>query len=309
VNEGSSVTLTATGSDPNGGPVTYAWDLNNDNVFETPGQNVSFAGVDGPATFIVAVQVTDDSGLSAVASATVTVNNVAPAVGAITAPTSPVKVSTPVNASASFTDPGVLDTHTATWAWGDSNTSNGVVTEANGSGSVTGSHNYTSAGLYTITLTVTDKDGASNQSTFQTLVVYNPQGGFVTGGGIFNSPAGAYLEKPTKKGPAVIAFVVKYLLNANKPSGTVEFIFLAGNLQFRATSFDWLVVDQVNDTAQFQGSGKINGQGNYKFMVWAADAHPDTFRIKIWYVDGSGEHVVYDNGANQPLLSGAIEIH
>jgi hypothetical protein len=43
-------------------------------------------------------------------------------------------------------------------------------------------------------------------------------------------------------------------------------------------------------------------------MVWAADAHPDTFRIKIWYVDGSGEHVVYDNGTNLPLLGGAIEI-
>ncbi len=49
VDEGSSVTLTATGTDPEGQPLTYAWDLDNNGTFETPGQSVSFAGVDGPA--------------------------------------------------------------------------------------------------------------------------------------------------------------------------------------------------------------------------------------------------------------------
>ena len=278
VNEGSSVTLTATGTDPEGQPLTYAWDLDNNGTFETPGQSVSFTGVDGPATLTVNVQVTDNGGLTAKASTTVTVNNVAPVVGVITAPTSPVKVSTTVSASANFTDKGVLDTHTAIWDWGDGTTSTGIVTESNGSGSVAGSHNYTTAGLYTIKLTVTDKDGASGQSTFQTLIVYNPQGGFVTGGGWFNSPLGAYYDKPTKKGPAVTVFLVKYLKNANVPSGSLDFIFAAGNLQFKATNFDWLIVDKTNKTAQFQGSGKINGSGNYKFMIWASDKNTDTFR-------------------------------
>jgi predicted extracellular nuclease len=78
VNEGSSVTLTATGTDPEGQPLTYAWDLDNNGTFETLGQSVSFTGLDGPATLTVNVQVTDNGGLKAVASATVIVNNVAP---------------------------------------------------------------------------------------------------------------------------------------------------------------------------------------------------------------------------------------
>ena len=49
VNEGGSVTLTATGSDPNGDSLTYAWDLDNNGSFETPGQSVNFAGLDGPS--------------------------------------------------------------------------------------------------------------------------------------------------------------------------------------------------------------------------------------------------------------------
>jgi predicted extracellular nuclease len=78
VNEGGSVALTATGTDPEGQPLTYAWDLDNNGTFETSGQSVAFAGVDGLATLTVKVQVTDNGGLTAVAEATVTVNNVAP---------------------------------------------------------------------------------------------------------------------------------------------------------------------------------------------------------------------------------------
>lgn len=77
--------------------------------------------------------------------------------GSITAP-STVGLSAPFSGSANFTDPGIADTHTASWDWGDGITT-GTVTEDNGSGSVTNTHTYTTSGTYTITLTVTDKDG------------------------------------------------------------------------------------------------------------------------------------------------------
>jgi Bacterial Ig-like domain len=80
IDEGSSATVTASGNDPEAGPLQYAWDLDNDGTFETAGQTAAFSAVaiDGPATRTIAVLVTDDGGLTATDTATVTVANVLP---------------------------------------------------------------------------------------------------------------------------------------------------------------------------------------------------------------------------------------
>ena len=77
-------------------------------------------------------------------------NNVPPTVGAIAAPVDPVQVNNNILFSADFTDPGVLDTHTAQWDWGDGTSSAGTVNETNGSGTVNGSYGYSAPGVYTI---------------------------------------------------------------------------------------------------------------------------------------------------------------
>lgn len=60
----------------------------------------------------------------------------------------------------------------------------------------------------------------------------------------------------------------------------------------------------------FQGIGTINGEGSYKFMIWAGDGGPDTFRIKIWEEDAEGiETVTYVNGFDQVIGGGNIVIH
>jgi uncharacterized protein len=73
--EGSTVTLSATGSDPENGPLTYAWDLDDDGTFETAGQSVEFsaAGLQAPAIADVAVQVTDNKGHTGTDTTTVQV--------------------------------------------------------------------------------------------------------------------------------------------------------------------------------------------------------------------------------------------
>ena len=82
VPEGGSVGLTGSGSDPEGQPLTYTWDLDNNGTFETPGQNVTFsaASLDGPTTRTVVLRVCDNGSpsLCATSSATVNVTNVAP---------------------------------------------------------------------------------------------------------------------------------------------------------------------------------------------------------------------------------------
>ena len=50
VAEGGQVTLSGTGSDPDMDPLSYAWDLNNDGTFETPGQSVTFSAAESRRT-------------------------------------------------------------------------------------------------------------------------------------------------------------------------------------------------------------------------------------------------------------------
>src|ERR687888_582798 len=83
--EGSSILLSASGSDPEGGPLSYAWDLDDNGSFETPGQSVTYSALDGPATPTVKVQVTDNGGLTDIAQAAVDISNVAPTVTSLTA--------------------------------------------------------------------------------------------------------------------------------------------------------------------------------------------------------------------------------
>jgi PKD domain len=78
VDEGASVVFSGGGSDPEGGTLTFAWDLDGDGVFETPGQSPSLRADDGPSVRTVMVQVTDDGAATATATASVAVANVAP---------------------------------------------------------------------------------------------------------------------------------------------------------------------------------------------------------------------------------------
>jgi hypothetical protein len=119
--------------------------------------------------------VTDNQGASGTATATVTVSN-APFVVNITAPTAPAPVNTVVAASATIADPGTIDTHTASWDWGDGTKTSGTVTESGGSGIVAGSHAFASAGSYPVTLCVADDDGTT--ATAHVVVAISPTGGF-----------------------------------------------------------------------------------------------------------------------------------
>jgi len=120
----------------------------------------------------------------------------------------------------------------------------------------------------------------------------------------------AYMLDPNLTGKASFGFVSKYKKGASVPTGNTEFQFKAGDLNFHSDVYQWLVVNQGGANAQFKGSGTINGEGDYKFMLWAGDGDPDTFRIKIWEEMGDGgETVVYDNGFGQAIEGGNIVIH
>jgi hypothetical protein len=221
-----------------------------------------------------------------------------PRITALTAPLEPVQVGAAVEVSADFSDHGVNDTLRATWDWGDGTASEGSVHFDAGYGAVTGSHVYETPGLYTLQLAVADQGDATDTATLQYVVVYDPKGGFVTGGGWIHSPAGAYVADPDLAGWASFGFVAKYKRRVEVPYGQTEFQLRAGHLNFHSTSYQWLVV--AGAKAIFRGEGRVNGRGDYGFMLTAVDAKltpgadVDMFRIKIWDKN-AGDAVIYDN--------------
>jgi hypothetical protein len=181
--------------------------------------------------------------------------------------------------------------------------------------------NYAEPGIYTVMVRVTDKDGDWGSAVAtEFIVVYDPAGGFVTGGGWIMSPEGAFTADPSPTGKASFGFVSKYKNCASTPTGQTEFQFKAGDLNFHSASYDWLVIAGAN--AKYKGVGTINGLGNYGFMLTATDSDVqgggavDTFRIKIWDID-NGDALVYDNKASSgddsydgtALGGGNIKVH
>jgi uncharacterized repeat protein (TIGR01451 family) len=260
------------------------------------------AGPNGTAT--VTVRLSDNGGTAnggvdySEQTFNITVSNVPPTILTLLLPVSPVQVGTQVNLSATFSDPGTADVHTAAIDWEDG-TSSGSVTEA--TQSVSGSHIYNVPGIYTVTLTVSDGVDSDTEA-FMYVVVYDPSAGFVTGGGWIISPPGAYAADPTLTGKATFGFVSKYIFQKDKTtpvlSGNTEFQFHAGNLNFSSTSYQWLVVSGTSK-ATYKGSGTVNGVPGYGFLLSAIDGSPDRFRIKIWQTGGT---VIYDN-----LIGGGVD--
>jgi PKD repeat protein len=188
-------------------------------------------------------------------------------------------------------------------------------------GSIAASYTYPSPGVYSITVTVTDKhNGSDAETTTSYVVVYDPSGGFVTGGGSIESPLGAFDPDPTLTGRATFGFVSKYQKGARTPSGSTEFQFRAGNFNFHSNVYEWLVV--AGARGQFKGTGTVNGASGYSFLLTVTDGQVtggggvDKFRIKVWET-ANESNVVYDNSRGQAddaeaqtaLAGGSIVIH
>lgn len=224
--------------------------------------------------------------------------NAAPVVGAVTSPSSAVSVGSPAGVSATFSDADPLDTHTAGIAWGDGTTSAGTIT----GGTVSGSHVYVAAGVYTVTVTVTDQWGNAGAGT-TTVVVYDRAAGFVTGGGTIQSPAGALRSNPLQTGKGAFALAVSYPSGGNRPEGAFGFALQGAPFVVSSTRFDWLVVS--GSTATFAGPVQVGGAGGYRAVVKVTDrGKADTFHLVV--SDASGA-VVYDSGAQ--AVSGQVKIH
>jgi Ca2+-binding RTX toxin-like protein len=174
--EGQNLALDSVGSDADAGQtatLAYAWDLDNDGQFDdATGANptvdwnavlrgLNYDGLNPPVAQTIRVQVTDSSGLTGVATTTVTVSNTAPTLtfnAPLGAPPGQ-DIDFPYTAS----DPAAPDAASLTLVvdWGD-----GASETVNNATAGTLTHAYAHDGNYTITATLTDKDGGEDEQTF-----------------------------------------------------------------------------------------------------------------------------------------------
>jgi uncharacterized delta-60 repeat protein len=243
----------------------------------------------GNAPYTVTVVITDDAESSDTEPATVTVENVAPQVGAITASINPLQVNSATTVSSSFTDPaGTQDApYIIEWDWGDGNIDTETIAAP---AAVSKVHTYTTAGVYEITLTVTDKDGGAGERTFQYLSVFDatPQGLF-SAGQKYTSPLGAYPQDPAATGNVMFGLSYKY--QGDMPAGNRQFTmdFKEANFEFNATTVSSLVI--ANGIGMLRGTGTItNREGSFAFLAVGNEA-TDAIRIQI--KDAAG-NIVYD---------------
>ncbi|MFI1990724.1 family 43 glycosylhydrolase [Actinoplanes sp. NPDC020271] len=198
-------------------------------------------------------------------SAALAVDNVSPAAGTPSTPIAPIATGTTAKITIPVRDSGAHDSLTCTASWGDRAVTTGTVA----GGVCTATHAYTAGGVFQPSVTVRDDDEAASTVTVARVVTYVPGSGQVAGNGTLTAPAGC--------------------LDGIRAGGTVEFAFTtnsstwihfaAGDLDFRSTSRSAPLI--LGNTATYSGTGTINGDGSYRFLITAVDG-TDRLAVRIW---------------------------
>ncbi|WP_075062094.1 ExeM/NucH family extracellular endonuclease [Ornatilinea apprima] len=129
--------------------------------------------------------------------------------------------------------------------------------------------------------------------------------GFVTGGGWFVSPAGAYTAQPELVAKTHFDLTVKYHYQNILPQGNFKLKLQKARFDFRSDTLDWLTINGDHSLAIFTGSGSLNDEGGYHYMVWVGDGSPEAIRVLIW----NNDQIVFDNRGLQPINNGSLVIH
>ncbi|MCB9526657.1 MAG: PKD domain-containing protein, partial [Myxococcales bacterium] len=150
VDEGGQVQLSAGDSfDPEGLPLQYAWDFDNDGQYDDAQGANAFATFPDNGVFFVGLRVTDAGGKVDTARGRVSVRNVAPVIRGVNTD-QPIDEGDNLNVVVDAFDPGA-DQLTYEFDWTDSGAFEALGAEAR--------HRYPSDGNYTLVVRVTDDEG------------------------------------------------------------------------------------------------------------------------------------------------------
>jgi trimeric autotransporter adhesin len=194
--EGTAVSIAGSVTDPDGPSLTTAWTIAPASGVDA-GASCAFGNASAVATTVTCtddgtytVRLTANDGVNAdvVATTTVTLTNVAPAVS-ISAPANGALFTrgSTVTVTAPFTDAGRNDTHTCRVNFDDGTpVVNGTVTETPGSGAGTcaTTHAFSALGPRNVLVTVTDDDGGVGTATVRVVIFLPGEAWAISASGI-----------------------------------------------------------------------------------------------------------------------------
>jgi hypothetical protein len=227
--EGASINLSGSASSEVGGTIAkYEWDTNYNGttfVARATGVNASFSavGLDGPSSRAIALRVTDGNGITAIATASVTINNAPPKATFAAGGTVTLGAAGSVSFSGQ-TDPSPADV-TAGFKYSYDFDNNNTFETANSTSATTSvpASYLSTAGSHTIHGRIIDKDGGFTDYT-TTIQVNAASGGASISGTIYNDANGNGVRD---SGEAVVSgqklFIdknVNSILDAGEPTFT-----------------------------------------------------------------------------------------
>jgi PKD repeat protein len=221
-------------------------------------------------SYTVAVSVTDKDGGSGSASFTATVANLAPSVTAAANQSSDEGASHSFSLG-SFSDPGAGD---APWHvvvdWGDGHSSNFDTSSQGSLGSL--AHTYQDNGSYSVSVSVTDKDGATGSAGFQVTVANVAPS--VTAASDQSSDEGENhsFSLGTFSDPGVNDS--PWLVNVSWGDGSPDTSFSNGAAQGSLGSRSHIYADNGTYTVTVQVTDKDGGVGSAQFKVTVANVAP-----------------------------------
>ena len=233
--EGEPLQVSALDSyDPEGFPLTYEWDFDQDGVFgeeglESEGANVVL-NFDQDGEYPIALRVTDHQQKFDVDRVMVQVRNGAPLIVAVPN-SSPIYEGERLSVSVDASDPGPLDVLSYAFDWEVT----GSYEPADGPDA---SHVYPHDGVYTATARVRDQDGGESFLPFTVEVL--------------NAPP--VIQQVVANNPSVEGAEVTFAVNASDPGGDLllyEFDF-NGDGQFDRSSSQGTITERFTDDGVYQ---------------------------------------------------------
>jgi len=284
---GESVSFDASGSsDPDGTIASYSWAFG-DGATDS-GQTASHS-YDSAGDYTVTLTVTDDAGATGTASTTVSISsesNAAPNASFTVSPSAPtVGESVTVDAADSSDSDGSISGYS--WEFGDGASASGQ----------TASHSYDAAGEYTITLTVTDDDGATDSNATTVTVEESSDGG--SGADCDGVPV--YDPSATYTGGDQVVhdgslWTAEWWTQGTAPAQNENVWTLdgaCGNFSPTASASASPFSPAVGESVSFDGSGSSDADGSITSYEWAfGDGATATGQTVTHSYGSSGDYTV-----------------